>query len=169
MVNENNKYIPKVPETFTVAYLETGQEIKKSPLSAAARSKVINRSGGNYRSLRATMINPGYGPVDEDYLVCGCPAKGCDNEDLITWFHAEDDKQVKITKWAYIKCSGSNCSANSHMRNWLFECPKHKNDFKETSSLEFWKALFIAADDRAMDDNLLDELTKYLKKPENKW
>jgi hypothetical protein len=43
MVNENNKYVPKAPETFQVAYLETGQEIKKSPLSAAAQSKVIRK------------------------------------------------------------------------------------------------------------------------------
>ncbi len=39
--NNNNKFVPKAPETFTVAYLETNQEVKKSPLSAAAQSKVI--------------------------------------------------------------------------------------------------------------------------------
>ena len=43
MVNENNKYIPKAPETFQAAYLETNQEVKKSPLSAAAQSKVIRK------------------------------------------------------------------------------------------------------------------------------
>jgi hypothetical protein len=43
MVNENNKYVPKVPETFQVAYLETNQEVKNSPLSTAAQSKVIRK------------------------------------------------------------------------------------------------------------------------------
>jgi len=41
--NNNNKYIPKAPETYTVSYLETNQEVKKSPLSPAARSKVIRK------------------------------------------------------------------------------------------------------------------------------
>ena len=41
--NNNNKYVPKAPETYTVSYLETNQEVKKSPLSPAARSKVIRK------------------------------------------------------------------------------------------------------------------------------
>lgn len=63
--NNNNKYIPKTPETFTVSYLETNQEVKKSPLSPAARSKVIRKWGGNYVSARKGEINLGYGPMPQ--------------------------------------------------------------------------------------------------------
>ena len=58
MVNNNNKYIPKAPETFQVAYLETNQEVKKSPLSPAARSKVIRKWGGGYVSENQESYGP---------------------------------------------------------------------------------------------------------------
>ena len=56
--NNNNKYIPKAPETFQVAYLKTNQEVKQSPLSPAARSKVIRKWGSDYVS----EDREGYGP-----------------------------------------------------------------------------------------------------------
>jgi len=52
MTNNNNKFVPSTPKTYTVLELrDQQQEVKKSPLSAAARSKVVNRSGSNYLSL----------------------------------------------------------------------------------------------------------------------
>ena len=54
MVNENNKYIPKVPETFIVAELKD-QETKVTPLSTA-QSKVIRRWGGGYVSNERQLI-----------------------------------------------------------------------------------------------------------------
>ena len=45
----NNKFVPSTPKTFQVAELK-GQQIKKSPLSVAARNKVVQRHGSNYLS-----------------------------------------------------------------------------------------------------------------------
>jgi len=69
MVNENNKFIPKAPEQYTVCELKD-QVVKKSPLSPAARSKVIDKTGSNYiSSWTETNIGEaiGYGPV---YRTC---------------------------------------------------------------------------------------------------
>jgi len=69
MTNDNNKFAPKPTDTYTVAYLETNQAVKKSNLSAAARSKVINRSGSNYVSKKE-----GYRPCYRQiaYRDCNC-------------------------------------------------------------------------------------------------
>jgi len=40
--NNNNKYVPTAPKTYIVAELKD-QEIKRSPLSPAAQSKVIRK------------------------------------------------------------------------------------------------------------------------------
>jgi hypothetical protein len=63
IMTDNNKFIPRVSEQYIVA--ESNQPVKKSPLSTAARSKIINRSGSNYISDRYTIINPSYGPAAE--------------------------------------------------------------------------------------------------------
>jgi len=55
----NNKYVPKAPKAFQVVELK-GPQIKKSNLSATAKSKIINRSGGNYVSEN----REGYGPME---------------------------------------------------------------------------------------------------------
>ena len=55
--NNNIKLVPTTPKTYTVLELKD-QEVKKSPLSLAARNKVINKSGSNYFSEKE-----GYGPV----------------------------------------------------------------------------------------------------------
>lgn len=53
--NSNGKFVPQTPKTYTVVELrDTQQPVKKSGLSAAARSKVVNRSGGNYQNWQAT-------------------------------------------------------------------------------------------------------------------
>jgi len=54
----NNKFVSSTPKTYEVKYVEN----KSSGLSPVVRSKVINRSGSNYLSSRATIINPSYGP-----------------------------------------------------------------------------------------------------------
>src|ERR1044072_99156 len=59
------KFMPSTPKTYEVKYVEN----KSSGLSPAARSKVINKSGGNYLSERTTIVNPGYGPCTNSY----CP------------------------------------------------------------------------------------------------
>ena len=64
-MTNDNKFVPSTPKTFQVAELKE-QQIKKSPLSAAARNKVINRSGINYLSE-----NQDYGPCS--YWGCSYP------------------------------------------------------------------------------------------------
>jgi len=62
MTKFDNKFVPVAPKTFQVLELRDQQQeqqpVKKSPLSAAARNKVINRSGSNYLS----ESKEGYGP-----------------------------------------------------------------------------------------------------------
>jgi len=68
MTEFNNKFVPVAPKTFQVAELK-GATNKKSPLSAAARSKVINRSGSNYLS----ESREGYGPCFKSFSnECNC-------------------------------------------------------------------------------------------------
>jgi hypothetical protein len=56
--------VPQAPKTFQVLELRDQQQeqqpVKKSPLSVAARSKVINRSGSNYVSE-----SEDYGPCSD--------------------------------------------------------------------------------------------------------
>lgn len=66
MTNDNFKPISQLPKTETKIVLnDWSPEVKKSPLSSAARSKVINRSGGNYFS----ESQADYGPCSYS----GCP------------------------------------------------------------------------------------------------
>src|SRR4051794_38073879 len=62
---KDNKFIaqPFVPKTETKIVLENQQKPK---LSLAARSKVIKMYGSDYLSSRATIINPSYGPGDDN-------------------------------------------------------------------------------------------------------
>jgi len=59
-MTNNNKFVPLAPKTYEVRYVENKN--KQSKLSLAARSKVIQKHGGNYISERTTIINPSYGP-----------------------------------------------------------------------------------------------------------
>ena len=62
----NNKLVPTAPKTYEVKYVEN--ENKQSKLSPAARSKIINRSGGNYlSSWSETCIGEtvGYGRMEK--------------------------------------------------------------------------------------------------------
>jgi hypothetical protein len=69
MTKFDNKFVPQAPKTFQVLELrdqqqEQQQPVKKSPLSPAARNKVVNRSGSSYLSEKE-----GYGPCQYS----GCP------------------------------------------------------------------------------------------------
>jgi len=89
MTKFDNKFVvPQVPKTFQVLELRDQQQeqpVKKSNLSVAARSKVINRSGSNYLSGKE-----GYGPCSRSDCGCRsgetftplytvCPATECPN------------------------------------------------------------------------------------------
>ena len=64
--NNNNKFVSSTPKTYTISELRDQQQqpVKKSNLSVAARSKVVNRSGSNYLSESQE-----YGPCSYS----GCP------------------------------------------------------------------------------------------------
>jgi len=63
-----DKFIPKAERTYQVQELE----VKQFELSPAARSKIINKSGSNYQSIKASINNPGYGPCKWDNPNCPC-------------------------------------------------------------------------------------------------
>jgi len=70
MVNENNKFVLQAPKTYIVSELKD-QEVKKSPLSLAARNKVVNRSGSSYQSplIENDISEPtSYGPGDRSLV-----------------------------------------------------------------------------------------------------
>jgi len=56
--NNNNKFVPSTPKTYTVSELRDTQQVKQPSLSAAARSKIINRSGSNYLSESKESYGP---------------------------------------------------------------------------------------------------------------
>jgi len=73
MTNDKFKPTPNIPKTETKIILnDWSQEIKKSSLSAAARSKVVNKSGSNYLSKN----HENYGPCS--YSGCPYPKVGFD-------------------------------------------------------------------------------------------
>jgi len=82
--NNNNKFVPVAPKTYTVIELRD-QQVKKSPLSVAARNKVVNYSGSNYLSEN----QGGYGSCSE------CVERACDGLDkkfrLDITLHRDDD------------------------------------------------------------------------------
>jgi hypothetical protein len=90
MTKFDNKFVPSTPKTYTVSELrDTQQPVKKSSLSAAARSKVVSRSGSNYLSE-----NQGYGPCyvcskpeKETYLKVACPVVSCTDRNPKNWYH----------------------------------------------------------------------------------
>jgi len=125
MTDFNNKYVPQAPRTFQVAELKEAT-VKKSPLSSAARAKVVNRSGSNYLSEN----REGYGSCyvcDEDDTTYGkltiefkmaCPAKDCDDKEAGYWHHNRsgcENSRLLITNKGYISCGG--CGTRYIMSN----------------------------------------------------
>ena len=150
MVNENNKYIPKAPETFQAAYLETNQEVKKSPLSPAARSKVIQKWGGGYVSENQDV----YGPC----AVCkkdtttvefklACPGKNCSNREETYWQHnnskcIENKNRMLISNKGWLSCGG--CGTGYIMSNWNFACSKHEGEYREMTQDSWEMSMSLA-------------------------
>ena len=71
MVNERNLIPAEKPKVAEVRFWDY-QEVKKSPLSPAARGKVINKSGSNFSSEKE-----GYGPCRNDLCGCSCSSYTC--------------------------------------------------------------------------------------------
>jgi|SRR4051794_33406074 hypothetical protein len=76
MTSDKFKPISNIPKTETKIVLnDWSQPVKKSPLSPAARSKVVNRSGSGYLSPWAeTDIGEvaGHGPCSYSNKDCTC-------------------------------------------------------------------------------------------------
>ncbi|PKY53281.1 hypothetical protein RhiirA4_471401 [Rhizophagus irregularis] len=94
-----------------------------------------------------------------------CPGRGCNNETPSYWVHSVDSYRTQISNHGRIKCTG--CSTVDYMKNWDFACSKHSGEYRPTSSISFGKALFIASNNVGMDDDFIDDLSRYLRK--NKW
>jgi len=68
MVNENIKLIVENKKLFELVQEIENYQIKKSPLSPAARGKVISKSGSDYVSDN----KEGYGPCKNSLRGCNC-------------------------------------------------------------------------------------------------
>jgi len=125
MTEFNNKYVPKAPKTFQVVELK-GPQIKQSNLSAAARNKIINRSGGNYLSENSE----GYGPCSsyncDHYLSQGfvslhlaCPATNCRGDgQAYQWTHGSGcGGPMYINADANLKCMKEGCGKTGYISN----------------------------------------------------
>jgi hypothetical protein len=162
--NNNGKFVPSTPKTYTVSELrDTQQPVKKSGLSVAARSKVVNRSGSGYLSPWAdTDISEiaGYGPIERfTSLIISCPA--CTNKAVTGWVHVIDGYNVEISNEARIRCPG--CYHCSHIKNWLFACSQHRGEYRATNQTSFTRAVLIAINNKRVDAALMTELLSYLE------
>jgi hypothetical protein len=92
------KFVPVAPKTYEVRYVEN--ENKQSGLSPAARSKVINRIGGNYISSRAMVNNPSYGPGVDSPETHYCAASNC--------YEKIDDSLTYCSKHSQVSSSSSS-------------------------------------------------------------
>jgi len=136
MTKFDNKFVPSTPKTYTVSELrDTQQPVKKSSLSVAARSKVVNRSGGNYLSESKS-----YGPCPvcdkspypqwkDLYLPCPGIKDGnpCSNTSKSYWYHARCGGQAEISNRAHIRCK--RCYNDTHMSYCSFSCSAHEGEF----------------------------------------
>lgn len=75
MVNEN-KILIENKKPVEIVYELKDYEIKKSPLSPAARSKVVNKSGSDYFSESKSD----YGPCKNSLCGCSCSSYTCNCE-----------------------------------------------------------------------------------------
>ncbi len=124
MPNKNPYLIENKKQVELVQELKD-YEIKKSPLSPAARAKVINKSGGNYVSEN----KEGYGPCSWDNKDCphyldfqegyvalylSCPAEKCGGDgNQYHWKHAQPcGGRMYISTEANIRCM--SCKEKGH-------------------------------------------------------
>jgi hypothetical protein len=93
-------------------------------------------------------------------LKCPCPT-GCGNPTHYQWTHAKCSKNLKINTKGEIFCE--NCNEISHMKNWYFQCMKH-SEYKKTTSTTFVHALSMAINlDPNIDMDFVIELVTYIR------
>jgi len=163
MVNENLVNLINKKPVELVQELKD-YEIKKSPLSPAARSKVIKKYGGNYVSENKEDYGPcGWGnPNCECYIGSGfislhlaCPA-GCDNTKAYSWTHSGCGGYMYISsRNIHLECK--KCYTEGHWKEWSFACSKHPGQYVGATTDEFLSALGLAT-------NLYPNKTREIKK-----
>lgn len=146
------KFVPSTPKTFQVLELRGQQQqpVKKSGLSAAARSKIVNRSGSNYLSENQSA----YGPCESQDCVChieqgfvslhlACPATNCSSSGLgeaYQWVHGSScGGPIYINGNADLKCM--TCEKQGYITNWSFKCSQHPGEYLETTNDDCINAL----------------------------
>jgi len=116
---KDNKFVPVAPKTYIVSELKD-QEVKKSPLSLAARNKIVNRSGSNYQSplIENDISEPtSYGPG-----LVSISGQGSSVVKLI----AAGDASSLIGDVAGVKtCAAMHCWASISSSEYY--CFSHKN------------------------------------------
>jgi hypothetical protein len=170
MTKFDNKFVSSTPKTYTVSELRdtTQQPVKKSNLSAAARSKVISRSGSNYLSE-----NQGYGPCyvcskpeKETYLKVACPVVSCTDRNPKNWYHTWCfGSRMKISNRGNLRCEG--CSTSGKVGYWRFICSGHGGTPEYTTTGAFRRALGIVLGSDDCDEVITD-LGAYIADPKHK-
>jgi hypothetical protein len=173
--------VAKLKEIFIAEQKEEIKkyQIKTSPLSPEARSKVIRKWGGGYVS----EDKEGYGPCSgscrcncprsdcncesgERYVkvYMPCPADGCGNTSRSNWVHSTDSYYIWISNHANMRCEKSYCPATHKMQNWAFLCSNHSfhNGKHKSASADTWIDVVTTAGKQWGDSDLILELLIYL-------
>jgi len=119
MVNENNKFVSQTPKTYIVAELKD-QVVKKSPLSPAARNKIVNRSGSNYQSplIESDISEPtSYGP--------GIVSISGQGSSVVKLIAAADASSLVGEAVGVKTCAALHCW--SQISSSEYYCSSHKN------------------------------------------
>lgn len=150
MVKENLISIENKKPFETVAEIKD-YEVKKSPLSLVARSKVISKNGGDYLSDN----KEGYGPCfvcEEDStpngrltveFKLGCPC--CSNNSSTSWHHVRrgcENSRMLITNKGWLSCE--KCGTGYNMSNWSFSCSNHPGDYRSMNQDSWEKSMAYA-------------------------
>lgn len=177
MTNDKFKPIFKLESSFPktetrIVLNDWSQEVKKSPLSAAARSKVVQRHGSNYVSEKE-----GYGPCPvcdkspyprwkDLYLPCPGIKDGnpCSNTAKSYWYHARCGGQAEISNRAHIRCK--SCYSDTHMSYCSFSCSAHEGEFWGTTRVTFRRSLNTVLGLDCYDD-FVDDLIVYMSNHRN--
>ena len=175
MTKFDNKFVPSAPTTYTVSELrDTQQAVKKSSLSTAARSKVVNRSGSNYQNWQATRdiwIPHLYGPVEEwAQLIIPCPAMDCpamDRNEVSHWIHRRSQCRSSYSQYlhwsteARVKCI--YCENPSHIMNWQFKCHNHC-EYHAMDGMKFTRAVVSAINYGSINSDFSTKLLKWFER-----
>jgi hypothetical protein len=169
--NNNGKFVPQVPKTYEVKYVEATQLPKLSEITdkngkVKLPLELINRlRDPNARFNSDLAVFPL--KVDSngrwEWLRIPCPVEECMKNDrtIHDWVHYGCGSPMQWSTKARLQCG--SCEVPSHISKWRFSCHRH-TDFKPYSQTYFAIAVRLAlkARNSTIDSNFSNELLDYL-------